>query len=857
MKYFFTFFALAFSTTFHAQLNESFSDGNFTNNPTWQGDDSIFTIVATAGNMQLRSNKTQANSSFYLATPNTQSSNCQWEFFTRLAFNTSSTNFVDVYLTASAANLINPSTNGYFVRIGGTTDEVSLYKRSAGTVTKLIDGTDGMTNASSSSLKIKVICTTSNAWTLSVDVNGTGTSFTTLGTVTDNSITGSAFFGVAVTQSTASFFQKHYFDTIYVGPIIYDVTPPVLVSAAAVDATHIDVVFDEALSPVSPALFSLAPTSNIVSAAVDAADVKTVHLTLQSVLTNGITYSLSATGVSDLLGNVSGNQYATFSYLIAETPQKGDVILTEFMCDPSPTVGLPEVEFVEIYNNSNKYFDLNGWKLGDQSADGIVQHAWLAPHQYAILCATSHVDTFAITAVGVTSFPSLNNAGDALVLRDNANKVLDSINYTLAWYKDTSKENGGFTVERIQLNDPCSAEDNWKASTALQGGTPGTQNAVFDASPDTQAPFIQSAVASSPNYLTLSFSEGMDSLSLVNAVILVSPQLAIQENHVFGLGQQTTVLQFATPLVGSQPYTIELQSVADCWGNTATASASFILPELPAKGDVVINEILFNPLTGGSDWVEVYNTSAKAIDLVGFQLANYEDSIANVQTVSQHFLLKGGSYAVLGKDSLFVKQHYPAAVGGTFVYCPTPSYNNDSGSVYLLFNGELMDAVSYSSAWQFSLLVSTDGVSLERIDPKGNANTSSNWHSAAETIGFATPGAKNSQYVAVVSNGEFSYTSKTVSPDNDGFEDILLVNYSLNEEGLIGKFSVYDDRGRLVNVLFSNELLATSGTFSWNGLTKGGTKASIGTYVGVFEVFSLSGSTVFTQTKAFVVAGKL
>lgn len=857
MNYFFTLFVLAFSTAFYAQLNESFSDGNFTNNPAWQGDDSVFTVVATAGNMQLRSNKTQANSSFYLATVNTQSSNCQWEFFTRLAFNTSSANFVDVYLTASAANLMNASTNGYFVRIGGTTDEISLYKRNAGTVTKLIDGADGMTNASSSSLKIKVICTASNTWTLAADLSGTGSSFTPIGTVSDNAVVGSAFFGIAITQSTASFFQKHYFDTIYVGPIIYDTTPPLLVSAEALDATHVDVVFNEALSPVSAGLFSLSPTVGIASAAADAVELKTVHLILQSPLNNGVTYSLSASGIADLLGNTSGNQITAFSYLIAETPQKGDVILTEFMCDPTPTVGLPEVEFVEVYNNSSKYFDLNGWKLGDQSADGTIQHAWLAPHQYLILCATSNVDTFAIAAAGVSSFPSLNNVEDALVLKDNTNKTLDSISYTLAWYKDVNKQNGGFSLERIQLNDPCSAADNWKASTAVQGGTPGVQNAVFDASPDTQAPFIESTSASSPNFLTLFFSEGMDSLSLVNATISVSPNLVVQENYVFGLGQQTTVLQFATPLVGSQPYTITLQGVADCWGNATALSAAFMLPELPAKDDVVINEILFNPLTGGSDWVEVYNTSTKTIDLMGFQLANYEDSIANTQTVSQHFLLKGGAYAVLGKDSSFVKQHYPAAVSGRFVYCETPSYNNDSSTVYLLFNGELMDAVAYSSTWHFSLLASTDGVSLERIDPTGNANAGSNWHSAAETVGFATPGSKNSQYVTSVSNGEFSYASKTVSPDNDGFEDVLLVNYSLNETGLIGKFSVYDDRGRLVKVLFSNELLATKGSFSWDGITKDATKASIGTYVGVFEVFSLSGSTVFNQVKAFVVAGKL
>jgi hypothetical protein len=168
-----------------------------------------------------------------------------------------------------------------------------------------------------------------------------------------------------------------------------------------------------------------------------------------------------------------------------------------------------------------------------------------------------------------------------------------------------------------------------------------------------------------------------------------------------------------------------------------------------------------------------------------------------------------------------------------------------------------MDKVSYTSDWHFALLDVTDGVSLERIDPVGVSDNSSNWHSAAEAIGFATPGGKNSQYYPAISNGEFNFTSETISPNNDGFEDVLIVSYTMNEPGLLGKFTIYDDRGRLIKSLFSNELLATSGTFSWDGVTDENVKASIGTYVAVFESFSLDGETKFSKTKAFVVAGKL
>jgi flagellar hook assembly protein FlgD len=106
-------------------------------------------------------------------------------------------------------------------------------------------------------------------------------------------------------------------------------------------------------------------------------------------------------------------------------------------------------------------------------------------------------------------------------------------------------------------------------------------------------------------------------------------------------------------------------------------------------------------------------------------------------------------------------------------------------------------------------------------------------------------------------NGDFSFTSQTISPDADGYEDVLQVNYQLSEPGLLGTFTIYDDRGREVKVLFSNELLGSEGTFTWDGTTGDQVKASIGSYFCVFEAFALDGGLIYTKRKVFVVAGKL
>src|ERR1051325_4433869 len=157
-----------------AQFADDFSDSDFISNPAWSGDTAEFAIANVAGNNVLRSNSTMASSNFYLSTPSSLVNNCQWEFWVNLTFNTSSANYVDVYLTSDSANLNASNNNGYYVRIGNTADEISLYKKVSGTSTKIIDGVDGVTNISNNILKIRVTRESANLWKLERDVTGSG-----------------------------------------------------------------------------------------------------------------------------------------------------------------------------------------------------------------------------------------------------------------------------------------------------------------------------------------------------------------------------------------------------------------------------------------------------------------------------------------------------------------------------------------------------------------------------------------------------------------------------------------------------------------------------------------------------------
>jgi hypothetical protein len=858
MRLYLLFSILVLKTFAFGQVTEDFTDGDFSTNPTWTGTTADYIVNSS---QQLQLNNTIAATS-YLSIPHqlTILNGKEWRFYIKQSFAGSGSNYGRVFLTADNADLT-LAQNGYYLQFGeaGSIDAIRLYKLENGTSSVICSGSDGqIVNSITASIRVKRSAT--GEWSVFADFTG-GDSYVLQASGNETSTLLGTNFGF-LNVYTASNATKFFYDNVYIGDEIFDVAPPVLDTVTVISENQIDVKFNEAITQASGELisnYSIAPSVGVASIAIDGTDPFLMHFTLSGNLVNGTTYSLTATNISDLANNVATSQTLTFQYLVSDIAQKGDVIITEFFPDPSPVIGLPEVEFVEIYNKSTKIFNIQGWKIGDASTDGTIGSAWLLPGEYKVLTATANVPLFTTTtAIQTTSFPSLNNAGDDVVLKDNNGIVLDKLSYTDDWYKDEIKTEGGFTLELINPNDPCSDEDNWIASNSTTGGTPGFVNSVNDLTPDTAEPTVDLLLALAPNFLEIHFSEGMDSISLVNAAMNFSPTLTIQNRFVQTTFPKVMTVQFNEVLVGSQIYNLTLENISDCSLNQSDFMGDFVLPESPQKGDLIINEILQNPKNGGQDWIELYNNSSKVLNLKDWQLANFDDdTIANFKTINDNYLLSPNEYVVVGKDSNFVKMNYPFAAVGTYVYVELPSYNNDSGTVYLIYNQEVIDRVSYLDEWHFDLLDDTDGVSLERIDPNGASSSEFNWHSAAESIGFASPGRKNSQYLPALTNGILSLTSEVISPDSDGFEDILQINYQMIEPGLLGKITIYDDRGRLIRTLFSNELLATSGFFTWDGTTDEQVKASIGVYVLIFEAFSTNGGLFFTNKLAVTVAGKL
>jgi len=180
---------------------------------------------------------------------------------------------------------------------------------------------------------------------------------------------------------------------------------------------------------------------------------------------------------------------------------------------------------------------------------------------------------------------------------------------------------------------------------------------------------------------------------------------------------------------------------------------------------------------------------------------------------------------------------------GTFVETDLPTYPNDSGTVYLL-NGAnvVLDYFHYDEDYHFDLLDSEDGKSLERISFDQPTNDPSNWHTAAETVEWGTPGYQNSQQLITSVNGTVTVDPKMFSPDSDGFQDVVSITLNLTTVDNVIDIEIFDNRGRLIRLLEDNFFAGNQSTFFWDGINDDSEKAAIGTYVILISVLDDAGN---------------
>lgn len=537
-----------------------------------------------------------------------------------------------------------------------------------------------------------------------------------------------------------------------------------------------------------------------------------------------------------------------------QSANRNDVLITEFMADPTPQVGLPNNEWIELQNVSNGTINLQGWKIGDASGlSGAMPVYNLKPDSFVIVCTSGALQGMSQfgSAISISNFPSLDNDGDVIYLRSVQNKTIHSINYSSKWYNNELKAEGGWSLEMIDTKNPCSGAGNWTPSINAKGGTPGKPNSVAKPNADTEAPQLINAFAKDSLNVTLVFDEPLDSLKAV-----VTPNYMISD----GIGNPVSAilaaplfdhvsLKLGTPLLKNKIYKITANNVTDCCGNTIGSKKELriALASRADSMDIVINEILFNPKPNGADYVEIYNRSQSVVDLKNISIAN-RNSLGAISSISQltaeERLFFPEDYIVVTTNKEAIKRDFITLNMDAFCELNSmPSFNDDEGDAILLNDqGRIVDELKYSEKWHFKLINDREGVALERIDPNAGTQLETNWHSAATSAGYGTPTYKNSQYRADSDvKGEVTLTPAVVSPDNDGQDDFATLSYEFPSPGYVANIIIFNASGRLTRRLQRNALCGIKGNYRWDGLGEDGKKLPVGIYIFVTEIFNLEG----------------
>jgi hypothetical protein len=642
--------------------------------------------------------------------------------------------------------------------------------------------------------------------------------------------------------------------------VVYDTTAPRLINVIPLSELQVMAIFSEPMDPVFAGITAFY--------SIDGAHPRTatlqqqphqVLLQWQTAFERDIVLALEVDGLSDVAGNFMEAQRFSFSFGSNEIIGYKNLVINEVMAAPRPNQALPNVEYVELYNATERALPLSGLSLSNRRRSTALPPAILEAGSYLLLVPRNHVAQFTRfgPVLGLSNWPALVNSGDRVLLRDIEGRVLDSLVYNTASYGSSSIAQGGFSLEIINPHFKCQSPTNLRPSTATQRGTPGAKNSVINSAPDLLPFTISRALVKSGNQVVIEFNKPV-STDLSKVTIQIKPGLG----HI-RLSAGTTVEQLLVEVADTIEEGIRFQLVfsnlRDCSGMALKGQETiFVKPSKASSGDVVINEVLFNPRSGTPKFVEIHNTSPKFINLLDWKLANLNSAqeIANRRTLfAKDFILEPSAFVVFTTDAEKLKQEYPRGKEETFVVYPSlPSYPIVSGNVVLLNPEEdVAELFSYHERMHHRLLKEVRGVSLERISPWFPVDDPSNWNSASSSAGFATPGYQNSHFSAAGFADGIEVMPKVFFPDAVGDRSFTRISYKVEQAGQLATIKIYGINGLEVKEICQNAIWGAEGFYIWDGTDQAGRKVRPGYYLVWVQIFDLKGKV--QQTKKTVVVG--
>lgn len=525
------------------------------------------------------------------------------------------------------------------------------------------------------------------------------------------------------------------------------------------------------------------------------------------------------------------------------------VVITELMADPSPTVGLPEQEYVEIFNQSNVAIVCSDLQLivGEKAYQ--LPAKILEPQEFICITSQKAKTEFADTShmAFLKTFPSIANSGQTIALEYNTH-IISSVTFTEEWYSSPFKAEGGWALEKRDTQNLSETRDNWGAAQNHLGGTPGYANSVATTHPDTLQPHITSLHITNDTSIVVSFSENIASNEFT------TPLNLSDDNQIYSITELNNslshyVLFTSQPLQSNKTYTLTIpETWSDIAGNSfAESSYTFAKTDsLLQRNAIIFTEILFNPAVNEPDFIELYNNSNAYFDLSQVYLSNNETFYA---IADEFCLFSPHSYALISPDAELYKQRSNLN-NGLFITTTLPTMPNDAGTIMVLNRWEeVIDSLTYSATWQADYLTDPEGVSLERIDFNAPTEEASSWVSAATIQTPTTPDIHNSLVQQDSLSRTFSLASEVITPNADGENDELVLYSADSQKGAQCSVRIYSPNGRLVALVAENLQLGTQAAISWDCTTLKGTLAPNGIYIIHIETLK-EGKTTYKEKKS-------
>lgn len=516
--------------------------------------------------------------------------------------------------------------------------------------------------------------------------------------------------------------------------------------------------------------------------------------------------------------------------------QPNTLRINEIMVNPNNLGNLPDFEYIELMNTGNETIDLSKITIHIGTNQVAIPAYLIAPNQYVLLCrneALPALEPYGNTLALIKWFSLINTGGRIALYQDAL--LLDEIVYTDKWYQNTSKQSGGWSLERINPTFSCNLKDNWAASEAPTGGTPCRKNSIYDSffTPT----FLVTSAHILRDRIKLTYNISFIYLDMISPNIFeVDQNIGIPDRTSWNTAKDTLTLYYPNGFAENQIYTLHIKPISWCAQTSDPISMSLFLTGRLFFNDIIINEVLFNPKAGGVDFVELLNNSNKVVNLQNWKFGN--------RTIcSTPLILQPQQYVAFTTNKNTILNHYPKAVAESIIEIPSlPPYPNERGHVILYAIDVLMDSLHYTAKMHHPLLANPKGVSLERQSAHSATNASGNFSSTSSLVGSATPGHVNSTNVDnFFKKNVITLSAKTMSPDGDNFEDRLEINYEFKEANYLINITIFDDKGKEINRLIRNKIAGNSGKIMWDGKRENGQIATSGYYIYHAELYSNSG----------------